>query len=102
VRNRRVMFTAPGQVAVTESESPRPGAGQILVETRASLISVGTELAHLTGPSWTNPNGVTLPRYPSPAGYSNVGVVIDVGAGVSAWTVGDRVASNAKHCSHPS
>jgi predicted dehydrogenase/threonine dehydrogenase-like Zn-dependent dehydrogenase len=34
---------------------------------------------------------------PIALGYCNVGVVIDVGAGVSGWQVGDRVASNGKH-----
>ena len=34
---------------------------------------------------------------PLPMGYCNVGVVAEVGAGVSGFAVGDRVASNGKH-----
>lgn len=34
---------------------------------------------------------------PLPLGYCNVGVVADVGAGVSGFARGDRVASNGKH-----
>jgi predicted dehydrogenase/threonine dehydrogenase-like Zn-dependent dehydrogenase len=34
---------------------------------------------------------------PLPLGYCNVGVVVEVGAGVHGFTVGDRVASNGKH-----
>jgi predicted dehydrogenase/threonine dehydrogenase-like Zn-dependent dehydrogenase len=34
---------------------------------------------------------------PLPLGYCNVGTVIDVGAGVQGFKVGDRVASNGKH-----
>lgn len=34
---------------------------------------------------------------PLPLGYCNVGVVADVGGGVSGFTRGDRVASNGKH-----
>ena len=34
---------------------------------------------------------------PLPLGYCNVGTVIAVGAGVSGFQVGDRVASNGAH-----
>jgi NADPH:quinone reductase-like Zn-dependent oxidoreductase len=32
-----------------------------------------------------------------PMGFSNVGTVIEVGAGVEGFSVGDRVASNGRH-----
>jgi predicted dehydrogenase len=34
---------------------------------------------------------------PLPLGYCNVGTVLEVGAGVSGFAIGDRVASNGKH-----
>src|SRR3989454_7395732 len=34
---------------------------------------------------------------PLPLGYCNVGVVIELGEGVSGFAVGDRVVSNGKH-----
>ena len=34
---------------------------------------------------------------PLPLGYCNVGVVAELGAGVTGFSVGDRVASNGKH-----
>ena len=34
---------------------------------------------------------------PLPMGYCNVGVVAEVGAGVTGFAMGDRVASNGKH-----
>src|SRR5260370_5638468 len=34
---------------------------------------------------------------PLPMGYCNAGVVIEVGVGVTGFSVGDRIASNGKH-----
>ena len=34
---------------------------------------------------------------PLPMGYCNVGIVMEVGAGVTGFSAGDRVASNGKH-----
>ena len=34
---------------------------------------------------------------PLSLGYSNVGIVVDVGSGVSEFKVGDRVVSNGPH-----
>ena len=34
---------------------------------------------------------------PLPLGYSNVGIVVDIGPGVSGFKVGDRVISNGPH-----
>src|SRR5690606_18283347 len=37
---------------------------------------------------------------PLPMGYCNVGRVAEVGAGVTGYAVGDRVASNGKHAEY--
>jgi 2-desacetyl-2-hydroxyethyl bacteriochlorophyllide A dehydrogenase len=97
---REVWFTAPGQVEVRTAPLPEPGPGQVVVESRRSLISTGTELAALIGPSWTNPDGRTHPQYPRRSGYSNAGVVTAVGDGAQRWRAGDRVASVARHGTH--
>lgn len=34
---------------------------------------------------------------PMPLGYCNVGIVINVGGGITGFSIGDRVASNGKH-----
>jgi 2-desacetyl-2-hydroxyethyl bacteriochlorophyllide A dehydrogenase len=92
-----VVFTGERRVEVEEGPVEPPRAGEILIETRRSLISTGTELAHLAGPPWTNPGGRTSPVYPSTSGYSNAGVVLATGEGVTSWKVGDRLASGARH-----
>lgn len=105
---------------------PRPGAsrGTLVVDGRLSLISVGTERmlvefgqASLVQKARQQPEKVrqvldkvrkdglvaTIDAVrsklsaPVPLGYSHVGVVGDVGAGVTGFAPGDRVVSNGAH-----
>src|SRR5579862_7074784 len=96
-----VTFVQPRQIALIEEPMTRPGPDQIAVETRASLISTGTEL---TGYSGEFPPGdsawARYIRYPFAAGYSNVGRVLEVGADVSDVLPGDRMVSMAAHATY--
>jgi len=104
--------------------SPEVIAGHVLVQTRKSLISAGTErmLLEFGKANWLDrarqqPDKVKmvldkvktdglLPtvdavrsklEQPIALGYCNVGEVIAVGEGVTGIEVGDRVASNGPH-----
>ena len=90
--NYQVLFVEQGVVKVEECEMPEASAGELLVRGRLSLISPGTERAFLLGLANTSAH------YPQPTGYSHIGEVVAVGAGVEGWEVGDRVASQANHC----
>ncbi len=82
MRARRVMFTAPGCVALEPVDVAEPGPGQVLVRTQVSGISSGTELLAYRG--LIDPDlplderigalGGTF-RHPFPYGYSCVGQV---------------------------
>jgi threonine dehydrogenase-like Zn-dependent dehydrogenase len=99
---RRVMFDAPGEIAIVEYEERAPEAGEILLRTLYSGISAGTELTAYRG---TNPyitrrwdverrvfgEGTTFPYPLDDWGYEQVGEVADVGAGVTRLGAGDRV-----------
>jgi predicted dehydrogenase/threonine dehydrogenase-like Zn-dependent dehydrogenase len=115
-----------GTGEVRSEDVPAPGSapGHLLIETRRSLVSSGTErmLLEFGRMGWIDKarsqpekvrqvldkartDGVKTTidavrsklDQPLALGYSNVGTVRDVGLGVSGFAVGDRVVSNGKH-----
>ena len=108
-----------GELRLAEVPRPALRAGGVLVATRASLISAGTEKMKvdvarksLLGKAMERPDQVRkvlesvrqqglLPTYekvmnkldtPTPLGYSSAGIVLEAGSGASEFRVGDRVA----------
>lgn len=113
-----------GVTEVADVPAPRAAPGTLLIRSTRSLVSAGTERmlvdfgkAGLIGKARQQPErvGMVLDKVktdgllatfetvrnkldqPLPLGYCNVGVVVEVGAGVTGFEVGDRVASNGKH-----
>lgn len=113
-----------GKVELADIPCPAAGPGQLLISTRVSLISSGTERmlvdfgkANLLDKARQQPDKVrqVLAKartdglaatfnavqnkldQPLALGYCNAGTVVGVGVGVEGFTVGDRVASNGKH-----
>lgn len=96
LKGERVSFRGRGLVAVEDFEVEDPESNQVLVRTVSTLISPGTETAFLMA----LPN--TPGKFPMYPGYSNTGVVADMGSEASKFKVGDRVVSRSKHASHVS
>jgi threonine dehydrogenase-like Zn-dependent dehydrogenase len=90
-----VMFTEKEQAELRSEPMRQPGRGEILVRTTWTLISTGTE-STLYGRRFEDASRWKV-EYPSPAGYSHVGVVDAVGPDVRLWKVGDRVVSANNH-----
>ena len=97
---RRIVFKGPMKVDIEEFGVPKVRRGQILIKTRATLISTGTELTMLSGRFPTGSFWDRITNYPLTPGYSNCGVVVNVGDGVKDFMVGDRVASKAPHAEY--
>lgn len=97
-KNHQVVFAGPGIVELQEKDIPMPGEGQLLIKSLVSQISIGTELTFLLRNVPENSKWGKIINYPFFPGYSNVGIVVDAGPGVSAsdW-VGKRVVSGGKH-----
>jgi predicted dehydrogenase/NADPH:quinone reductase-like Zn-dependent oxidoreductase len=112
-----------GETRMVDTPRPSPKAGSLVIDSRQSLVSVGTERmlvdfgkASLISKARQQPDKVkqVLDKVrtdglfttfdavksklgqPIPLGYSNVGIVADTG-GVSDFSVGDRVVSNGPH-----
>lgn len=113
-----------GETFIESVPVPQASFGQVLVQTNCTLVSAGTERmlvefgrSNLLQKARQQPDKVrmvldkiktdgVLPtidavrsklNQPLPMGYSNVGVVLEVGPGVSEFSVGDRVVSNGHH-----
>jgi len=113
-----------GETILEKVPAPLIRKGHILVQTTRSLVSIGTEKmlvefgkSNLISKARQQPEKVKmvldkvkadglLPtleavfnklEQPIPLGYCNVGIVVEVGDGVSSFKVGDRVASNGPH-----
>lgn len=97
MRNPTVVFTAPGQVAVEDRPLPVPAAGQVLIQTRRTLISTGTELTILNGQFPPQSRWADYGRFPFVPGYDHIGEVVEVGPEVDPAWQGRRVASYAAH-----
>ncbi len=99
-------FTAPGQVEVRPETCPAPGPAQVLVRTRLSAISPGTEMLLYRGQFPRDlPLDASLPalrgdfRYPLAYGYACVGQVVEIGAETPDEWRGRRVFAFHPHAS---
>jgi D-arabinose 1-dehydrogenase-like Zn-dependent alcohol dehydrogenase len=74
---------AGGGFEIVEREIPKPGAGQVRIRVEACGICHSDVL--VTEGLWP---GIQFPRVP---GHEVAGVIDEVGSGVTAWTMGQRV-----------
>jgi len=116
-----------GETLLEDIPVPQLGRGCVLIQTKRSLVSLGTERmlvefgkSNLIQKARQQPDRVkqvldkiktdglvpTLEAVfnklgqPLPLGYCNVGNVIGVGEGVTDFNIGDRVASNGQHAEY--
>ena len=92
--NNQVVFTAPGVARLESSALPALETGHLLVRTRSTLISPGTERAFFLG----LPN--TTQEYPQFAGYSSIGDIVATGPGVASDRIGISGASASCHAQY--
>ena len=89
---RRLVFNGRDRVEVERFDVPSPGPGQVLVRVHRSQVSAGSEK-----------NGILSAKSSDvrrPLGYTTIGRVLEVGAGVDDLKPGDRVLTKGNHGSH--
>ena len=78
-----VLLEKFGRFEVQETDVPKPGPGELLVEIRSTALNPR---------DWKIPaHGILIDTYPAVLGMDSAGVVKEVGEGVSDFAVGDRV-----------
>jgi 2-desacetyl-2-hydroxyethyl bacteriochlorophyllide A dehydrogenase len=98
--SRSLFFSGPHQAAWDDLELPEPGSGEVLIRTRKTLISTGTELTVYTGDFPPGSVWAGVAQYPWQPGYSNVGEVVAVGPEITGYEPGQRVASWGPHATY--
>lgn len=89
----KIIFAQTNQVqTITEEKAFDLQPEDLLLQTRYSLVSAGTEMAKLTG--------LQQVTYPFVPGNRAVGEVVAVGSDVTKFQPGDFVFSHTPHASH--
>jgi 2-desacetyl-2-hydroxyethyl bacteriochlorophyllide A dehydrogenase len=96
----RIVFPGKSEVLVEQFEPSEPRDREVLVATRYSLMSTGTEATVLDRRFADGTHWDRWVRYPFHPGYANVGVVVAVGSSVTRLRYGDVVATRRGHVSH--
>ncbi|MFB3882245.1 MAG: zinc-binding alcohol dehydrogenase [Armatimonadota bacterium] len=95
MKAQAIYAAQPNVVELREMEVPdTPRPHQLLVETRYSVLSPGTELDCLSGKEsgWFH--------IPAPLGYCAAAEVLAVGESVTGYAVGELVLSATPHATH--
>ena len=72
-----------GSFAVQETDIPKPGPGELLVEIHATALNPV---------DWKiQAYGLFIEKFPAVLGTDSAGIVKKVGEGVTGFSVGDRV-----------
>ncbi len=94
VKGRGIVNVGPGKVELRDLELPEPGPRDVVVDTRHSMVSPGTERSVLMGERFygrASGYRVDLAPFPQVGGYQKVGVVAAAGAEVEGLGPGDWV-----------
>jgi 2-desacetyl-2-hydroxyethyl bacteriochlorophyllide A dehydrogenase len=99
--NTAIWLIAPGQIELRKELITQPGKGEVLVKTKRTLISTGTEMSLYSGTdagkesSWSQ-----FAKLPRKMGYSHAGIIDTIGPEVDPQYLGKRVATRGQHAAY--
>ncbi len=88
---RAAVLVAPGRFELADVPQPEPGPGEV----RLRIESCGVCASNL--PVWQGQPWFTYPMAPGALGHEATGWIDALGAGVTGWTLGQRVAALSQH-----
>ena len=96
----RIVFTGVRQAILQETKLPALTPDSLLLRSRASRISTGTELTAFGHSFERGTHWESWVKYPFLPGYATVAQIEKVGKNIRSAKVGDRVVVRAPHASH--
>lgn len=97
MESANIVLTGKERVELLREQAPAAPPGGLLVRTRMSLISTGTECICYRSEMDEGTHWAGWVQYPFYLGYSNVGEVVALGADAEGYDLGDRVFSPSPH-----
>ena len=96
---KALVAPGPGRLVMDEVPDPAPRPGQVLIRTRVTAVSAGTELRMLYQ---GQAEGAAGPGWPAVGafGYLAAGDVLETGAGVTGLSAGARVTCGTAWGAH--
>ncbi|MGZ6387991.1 MAG: alcohol dehydrogenase catalytic domain-containing protein, partial [Ktedonobacterales bacterium] len=96
MERQSLLLVAPHQFEWRAEKLPHSGVRDVLVQTIAGAVSIGTEL-----PQYMGTERLTVAhRYPHMTGYESLGVVVARGNDVHDLQIGERVVAFYGHRTH--
>lgn len=96
-KNLQIVFTGAQNAELVEAPIPRPEPGRVLLRSKVTLISTGTELSIYSGRGPKGSAWDVFGKYPYYPGYDCVGEVVETGEGVDESLLGATVAGWGLH-----
>jgi len=96
MHRQSMLLVTPGQLEWVTEELPQLQPNEVLVQTTAGAISIGSELPRYLGTA----RSAHPASYPQMTGYESIGSIIACGSAVQRLRIGERVVCFFGHRTH--
>lgn len=96
IHRHSLLLTAPSHLEWVSEDIPPLQPGEVLIQTTAGAISIGSELPLYRGTACST----TPAHYPRMTGYESIGTIIACDSTVQRFNIGDRMVAFYGHRTH--